>query len=406
MMMNVMVNVPHEERQPVGQEASVAATAMSPASTAALVEAAQRGDAEAFDALVERYARYVVTLATQRLQDRVEAEDIAQETFLEVYRCLPRLHTPAAFGSWLRLITLKQVDRALRSQRLKPTSLDEIPGALDVAGDEEDIAARVVRGEQARLAHLALARLPHGTRDVVELFYLGGHSHGQVAAALRLPVSTVKKRLHDGRMRLRREVAALTGAARDSASASEVSSSNPGSPGLLTRIAFFTAVHDGSVTHAERLLCQHPTLIEAREDWTDTLASLYHLGLPSKALPLHQAAALGHLALVRCLLRHGATLDTAIGSGQTALHLATLSGRGAVVDLLLRAGADPACHTAAGLTPLHWAAMRGDERCARLLLAAGAPAEARDTSGRTPADWARIRGQRQVAALTAAPSGG
>ncbi len=89
-----------------------------------LVSAAQRGDLDAFAALVGRYQDLAFATAYARLGDVHLAQDAAQEAFLQVHRDLPMLREPSAFPSWLRRIVAKHADRLVRGKRVRTVALD------------------------------------------------------------------------------------------------------------------------------------------------------------------------------------------------------------------------------------------------------------------------------------------
>src|SRR5436190_20197837 len=103
----------------------------------ALVRAARRGDRGAFDRLVERYARAVVTRQFGWTRDAAAAEDLAQETFLRAWQGLGRLEDVRAFGSWLLSIggyvgqewlRRKQTDQRARASLAAPAAAGAAPG--------------------------------------------------------------------------------------------------------------------------------------------------------------------------------------------------------------------------------------------------------------------------------------
>lgn len=113
--------------------------------------------------------------------------------------------------------------------------------------------------------------------------------------------------------------------------------------------------------------------------------------------PLHAAAAAGQAGAVRLLLEFGAQVDCHDLSRQTPLHLAAISGKPECARSLLTAGACPAAEDESQATPLHLAASRGCEEVVRLLLEAGASASHSDRSGQTPLHCAVQAGRPAVA---------
>ena len=159
-----------------------------------LVVKARAGDLAAFEDLVRRFQNMACGYAYARLGDFHLAEDAAQEAFIDAYRLLPDLRAPAAFSGWLRRIVFKHCDRLTR-RRPRLVGLEAVAGmATDESGPERRLLLREVRE--------AVGALPETQRQAFALFYLKCHSQKEIAAFLEVPVSTVKKRLHDARQKL------------------------------------------------------------------------------------------------------------------------------------------------------------------------------------------------------------
>jgi RNA polymerase sigma factor (sigma-70 family) len=170
-------------------------------SDAELVAAARAGDKRAFAALVERYHGVLLSTCRRATGDPDAAADAAQEAIVAALLGLDRLRDAARFGSWLVGIGLNLCRRWLAERaRLAPAAASE-PAADGPAPDEAAQAAFVAERVRA-----AIAALPAGQRAAVELFYLGGLSHAEVAGALGTRPGAVKTRLHKARVKLRRDL--------------------------------------------------------------------------------------------------------------------------------------------------------------------------------------------------------
>jgi RNA polymerase sigma factor (sigma-70 family) len=173
---------------------------MTPDSVAALVTLAREGDRSAFTRLVHRFQDFAVACAYARLGDPEAARDAAQEALVDGYLHLAQLREPAAFPGWLRRIVFKHCDRLVRGTRPAIASLDRVAELGDDAPSASEALA--IGEEQARL-RAALEALPEQERTLLALQYLGGQGQREIAFLLELPLTTVKKRLHTARRRLR-----------------------------------------------------------------------------------------------------------------------------------------------------------------------------------------------------------
>jgi RNA polymerase sigma factor (sigma-70 family) len=175
-------------------------------STEALVERARDGaqaeDARhvAFAELVRRFEDLAFACACARLRDPALAEDAAQDAFLVAWERLDQLREPAAFPGWIRRLVLTQCHRRLRGARLRLVAQTEAP---EVAA-ERDEAADAEAADEASLVRRALSRLAPGDRLVLILFYGSDRSQAEMAEWLRVPITTIARRLAHAKRRLRR----------------------------------------------------------------------------------------------------------------------------------------------------------------------------------------------------------
>ena len=170
-----------------------------------LVEAAQSGDNEAYDALIQRFQQMAYAIANRYLGDHHLAQDVVQEAALEAFVHLRELKEPAAFPGWFRQIVFRQCTRVLRQVTLQYTSLEDVRDGLLAESDPEDTA---VRREVQAFVRSALASLPRHEQLVAALFYGRGYSYNEVSTLLKIPITTVKKRLYSARQKLRMQLQA------------------------------------------------------------------------------------------------------------------------------------------------------------------------------------------------------
>jgi len=171
---------------------------------AKLVAAALTRGAEAFGCIVERYRAGVFGVALARVRDFHDAEDVAQQVFLEAYEQLGRLKDPNRLGAWLRSIA---THRSIDLVRQRKTSADmekaEAARAEATWQREED------KSNLRETVLAAIGRLTPPQRETTALFYVNGYSVEEVARMQEVPVGTVKRRLHDARENLKEEMAEM-----------------------------------------------------------------------------------------------------------------------------------------------------------------------------------------------------
>lgn len=171
---------------------------MTPGDEVRLVTRARAGDADAFAMLVAWHRSELEALAARQLDDREEARDAVQDAVVRAFQSLQSLRDPAALSRWLAAILRRCcAERRRRSgRRRRLTRL--APPRPGVCWD--DVANRLAAKE-------ALSTLPSRESAALQHHYLDGLSVAEVADRLDRPVGTVKRWLHEGRERLRRETA-------------------------------------------------------------------------------------------------------------------------------------------------------------------------------------------------------
>jgi RNA polymerase sigma factor (sigma-70 family) len=165
-----------------------------------LVEAAQSGDGEAYDALIQRFQQMAYATAYRYLGDYHRVQDVVQEAALEAFVHLEELREPTAFPGWFRQIVFRQCTRVLRQATVPCISLEAVSDSLLAESTPEDLA---VQGEVRACVRSAVASLPQHERLVTVLFYGYRYSYSEVSAFLQVPLTTVKKRLYSARQKLK-----------------------------------------------------------------------------------------------------------------------------------------------------------------------------------------------------------
>ena len=175
----------------------MSAEELKAAEDAELIVAVLAGNLKAFDELVSRYQRAMLTVAQHIVRNPTDAEDIVQDAFLLALEALPQLDNLNRFGSWLYSITR---NRALRFvKRASKFQLHEdMDTELQVAADphSSDPAEIIVHESTNEAVRIAITSLPDELQEVIKLYYWAEMPQKRIAEFLSLPLTTVKWRLY------------------------------------------------------------------------------------------------------------------------------------------------------------------------------------------------------------------
>lgn len=167
----------------------------------ALVDAVLAGDTDAYRALVDRESRSVVGLCTAILGNPDDAQDVAQDAFVQAYRSLAGYRGDGTFGAWIgRIATRMAISRAAAGRR-RP--LGSVGAEFNAPDEHANPERQVVSLEHSEAIRQAINSLPADQRQVVELRFYHDMPMESIAAATRVPIGTVKSRLHRALARLR-----------------------------------------------------------------------------------------------------------------------------------------------------------------------------------------------------------
>ena len=359
---------------------------------------------EAFGELVKRYQNAAIAYAYAILRNHAGAEDAAQAAFLTAWLRRADLREPKAFGGWLRTIVRTECFRIARQMRLVTVPLDDAFG-----GGAEPSAGNIPDLDLQHLLLTAIEALPDSDRTVIALRYMSDFSYQEMCEFLEIPLSTVKKRLHEARRRLRARLTAST----DERRMRQVLRRGRAVAGprreeqIMQLTDFLDRVGRGDVAAVAAALDAHPEWLAAQGKnerlWTGGFNALAVATLS------------GQTAVVQLLLARGAHLATPVAAGVSPIALAAIEGRTDVVTVLLSGGVtvdlfaaaaigdaervatfvrgEPAlvrARTFDGKTALHFC--RGVE-VAEVLVKAGADIDALDDAGQSPLQWISATGR-------------
>ncbi|GKU76646.1 RNA polymerase sigma factor SigW [Paenibacillus sp. L3-i20] len=177
-----------------------------------LARLALKGDQGAFAKLVDIYQDKLFHMAYRMLNNRQEAEDVVQDTFLRVHKNLDRFDEALKFSTWIyRIATNLCIDRL---RKRKPTysldaesnDYDGLDGYSMIPSDNRTPESELILSDTQRIIHQAMESLPPKYKTVMMLRYIQDMSLQEVGDILDMPVTTIKTRVHRGREFLRKKL--------------------------------------------------------------------------------------------------------------------------------------------------------------------------------------------------------
>jgi RNA polymerase sigma-70 factor (ECF subfamily) len=163
---------------------------------------ARKGDMAALESIYHTYEVPVYTLARRLCGQSEEADEVLQETFLEVVRSIRRFRGEAPFGAWLRQVAISKALQRLRRAHVRRIEVDN--GTAEPERESEETGSLDLNRPAERIdLERALARLPYTARVVVWLYDVMGLSHPEIAELMGRSVSFSKSQLSRAHSRLR-----------------------------------------------------------------------------------------------------------------------------------------------------------------------------------------------------------
>jgi len=183
------------------------------------IRLAQQGDAPAFEIIYQQHSARVYALCLRMLCDPVQAEDLVQEVFIQLFRKIHTYRGESAFSTWLHRLTANLVLMHLRRKKPISISLDDIDGS----DEGDDRPQKEIGAPDPRLTGLidrvtlqsAIEQLPRGYREIFTLYDVQGYDHREIARILGRSVGNSKSQLHKARKRLRELLQEYRATARD-----------------------------------------------------------------------------------------------------------------------------------------------------------------------------------------------
>lgn len=183
----------------------------------ALVERIKAGDIDAFEELFNRYQKRIYNLIYRMVDNEQDANDLTQEVFIRVYNSINTIRTDASFAAWIRTVAIN-ITRDFFRKKKRTVKTDSYDAAInmdngDIERQIEDISPNphniLESKETSKIVEKAISSLSQQHKEVIILHHIDGQDVENIAAALNLPVGTVKSRLARARDNLKRKLSSI-----------------------------------------------------------------------------------------------------------------------------------------------------------------------------------------------------
>lgn len=164
-----------------------------------LVEQSKKGDRKAQFALYNQYVDAMFQISLRMLNNRADAEDILQESFVKAFKKLNQFKYESSFGAWLKRIVINNCINYLKKRKLKWVEIKD--AAIDLKAETtENQLNQLPKIEQVKEK---IKQLPDGFRIVLTLYLLEGYDHVEISQILNISESTSKTQYHRAKNKLK-----------------------------------------------------------------------------------------------------------------------------------------------------------------------------------------------------------
>ena len=167
-----------------------------------LIKAIKNGDTKAYAQLVNRYKDLVYTLAIRMLKHREEAEEVAQDTFIKVFKSLDKFKGDSKFSTWIYRVTYNTcLDRIKKNKKyINDVAIDDFTfNKLDVI---DNALENMIKKEKQELIKKCITKLPEDSSAILTLFYFEELSLDEISKIINMETNTVKVKLFRARKKL------------------------------------------------------------------------------------------------------------------------------------------------------------------------------------------------------------
>ena len=162
---------------------------------APLIEECRKGNSKAQFRLYNQYSKAMYNLAYRMLNNREDAEDMLQESFVDCFRNIESFRFESTFGAWLKKIVVNRCINQLKKKKIDLTLCDTLPTITNEEEDESSFDTKEI--------FKGIEMLPDGYRIILTLYLLEGYDHSEISQILGISESTSKSQYSRAKEKLK-----------------------------------------------------------------------------------------------------------------------------------------------------------------------------------------------------------
>ncbi|UZR94622.1 RNA polymerase sigma factor [Chondrinema litorale] len=161
-----------------------------------------QGDKSACRIIIDKYKSFVFNLAFRIVNNREDAEEVTQDSFIKAFKYLESFNRKAKFSTWLYRITFNTAVSKTRKKKVEKNSINDVPEAMLPIDSFEKSFNLLKEQQQKKYIHIILAKLSADERGLVTMYYLEEMPMEDISEATGLTKSNVKVKIHRARQKL------------------------------------------------------------------------------------------------------------------------------------------------------------------------------------------------------------
>jgi RNA polymerase sigma-70 factor, ECF subfamily len=169
-----------------------------------IIELCLRGDERGYVFLIKKYEKLVFNLVLKIVKQRADADEVAQDVFLRIFRYLQNFRQESSLSTWIYKITYSTALNHLRKKNMPTVDIDDLHVQQSLPfSDMSNVFSALEKEEKRQQIEAAIAALPPNYATIITLFYLYEQKIEEISIAMNMSVSNVKTQLSRARQRLK-----------------------------------------------------------------------------------------------------------------------------------------------------------------------------------------------------------